>query len=358
MTIREIIYSLAKKNGLAKTVLSETHDSRNRFIFRPVSGSGTVTFHVIHDYGAIAVLDVNLEKPFTWSGIRSDLLWLSCFESVHAQRQDRLESGPAQRQARAAANHIYGIEDNNQNSFIGSSCIRVFEQNAASTGLNERSAKAAGLNYDSVLVFPNDMVKLMPDANYMAFKLVFSVPDGKILGAQAIGKGNVTKRVDVIAAMITMGATVDDLRELELCYSPVFGTAKDVVNLAAFVAQNILDGVFEQVHVCEVRGLVERGAYIIDVRNEDEFEEGHIKGAVNIPLGQIRKRMDEIPKDKPVYLHCRSSQRSYYALCALKGNGFDNIINISGSFLGISLYEYYRDKAYGREPIVTAYNFE
>ena len=267
-------------------------------------------------------------------------------------------AGPAQRQARAAANHIYGIADNNQNSFIGSSCIRVFEQNAASTGLNERSAKAAGLNYDSVLVFPNDMVKLMPDANYMAFKLVFSVPDGKILGAQAIGKGNVTKRVDVIAAMITMGATVDDLRELELCYSPVFGTAKDVVNLAAFVAQNILDGVFEQVHVCEVRGLVERGAYIIDVRNEDEFEEGHIKGAVNIPLGQIRKRMDEIPKDKPVYLHCRSSQRSYYALCALKGNGFGNIINISGSFLGISLYEYYRDKAYGREPIVTAYNFE
>lgn len=89
MTIREIIYSLAKKNGLAKTVLSETHDSRNRFIFRPGSGSGTVTFHVIHDYGAIAVLDVNLEKPFTWSGIRSDLLWLSCFESVHAQRQDR-----------------------------------------------------------------------------------------------------------------------------------------------------------------------------------------------------------------------------------------------------------------------------
>jgi rhodanese-related sulfurtransferase len=233
----------------------------------------------------------------------------------------------------------------------------VFEQNAASTGLNERSAKAADIECDSVLIFPNDMVKLMPDVNYMAFKLVFEVPGGKILGAQAIGKGNVTKRVDVIAAMITMGATVADLRELELCYSPVFGTAKDVVNMAAFVAQNILDGVFTQVHVSEVRGLVESGAYIIDVREEDEYAEGHICGAVNIPLSQIRGRMDEIPKDRPVYVHCRSSQRSYYALCALKGNGFDNIINISGSFLGLCLYEYFCDKSTGREPIVTEYNF-
>lgn len=267
-------------------------------------------------------------------------------------------AGPAQRQARAAANHIYGIEDNNLNSFIGSSCIRVFEQNAASTGLNERAAKAAGINYDSVLVFPNDKVALMPDVHYMAFKLVFRVPDGKILGAQAIGKGDVTKRVDVIAAMITNGATVADLRELELCYSPVFGTAKDVVNMAAFVAQNILDGVFKQVHVSEVRGLVENDAYIIDVREADEFELGHLTNAHNIPLSEFRQRLDEIPKDKPVYLHCRSSQRSYYALCALKGNGFNNAVNISGSYLGISLYEYFRDKALDRTPIMTAYNFD
>ena len=267
-------------------------------------------------------------------------------------------AGPAQRQARAVANHIYGISDNNQNSFIGSSCLRVFEQNAASTGLNEKGAKAAGLSYDSVTVYPNDKVALMPDVHYMAFKLVFEVPSGKILGAQAIGKGDVTKRVDVIAAMITNGATVEDLRELELCYSPVFSTAKDIVNMAAFVAQNILDGVFTQVHVDEVRGLVEGGAFIVDVREAEEYELSHLKGAVNIPLSEIRGRMDEIPKDRPVYVHCRSSQRSYYALCALKGNGWDNIVNISGSYLGICLYEYFNDKMTGREPIMTAYNFD
>lgn len=265
-------------------------------------------------------------------------------------------AGPAQRQARAAADHMYGIPHNNT-GYIGSSCIRVFEQNAASTGLNEKMAKKAGYCYDSVLLFPNDKVGLMPESHYMAFKLIFEVPTGKILGAQAIGKGAVDKRVDVIAAMITMHATLEDLKELELCYSPVFGTAKDIVNFAALVGLNILYGVYQQVHVDQVRNLVEKDAYIVDVREEAEFAAGHIINAHNIPLSQLRERMNEIPKDVPVYVHCRSSQRSYYALCCLKGNGYDNIINISGSYLGISLYEYFNDQKGNRTPIVTKYNF-
>lgn len=265
-------------------------------------------------------------------------------------------AGPAQRQARAAADHMYGIPHNNT-GYIGSSCIRVFEQNAASTGLNEKMAKKAGYCYDSVLLFPNDKVGLMPESHYMAFKLIFEVPTGKILGAQAIGKGAVNKRVDVIAAMITMHATLEDLKELELCYSPVFGTAKDIVNFAALVGLNILYGVYQQVHVDQVRNLVEQDAYIVDVREEAEFAAGHIINAHNIPLSQLRERMNEIPKDVPVYVHCRSSQRSYYALCCLKGNGYDNIINISGSYLGISLYEYFNDQKGNRTPIVTKYNF-
>ena len=265
-------------------------------------------------------------------------------------------AGPAQRQARAAADHMYGAHSNN-NGYIGSSCIRVFVQNAASTGLNEKAAAKAGYSFDSVLVFPTDKVSLMPDSHYMAFKLVFEVPTGKILGAQAIGRGAADKRVDVIAAMITMGGTLEDLKELELCYSPVFGTAKDVVNHAALVALNVLYGVFRQVHVDQVRSLVESGAFIVDVREENEFAAGHLKGAHNIPLSQLRQRMDEIPHDVPVYLHCRSSQRSYYALCYLQGNGYTNLYNISGSFLGISLYEYFNDKTQGREPIVDKYNF-
>lgn len=265
-------------------------------------------------------------------------------------------AGPAQRQARAAADHMYGIPHHNT-GYIGSSCIRVFEQNAASTGLNEKMAKKAGYCYDSVLLFPNDKVGLMPESHYMAFKLIFEVPTGKILGAQAIGKGAVDKRIDVIAAMITMHATLEDLKELELCYSPVFGTAKDIVNFAALVGLNILYGVYQQVHVDQVRNLVEQDAYIVDVREEAEFAAGHIINAHNIPLSQLRERMDEIPKDVPVYVHCRSSQRSYYALCCLKGNGYNNILNISGSYLGISLYEYFNDQKGNRTPIVTKYNF-
>lgn len=265
-------------------------------------------------------------------------------------------AGPAQRQARAAADHIYGIPHNNR-GYIGSSCIRVFSQNAAATGLNEKLAQAAGYSYDSVLIFPTDKVGIMPDSHYMAFKLVFEVPTGRILGAQAIGQGAVDKRIDVIAAMITMGATLEDLKELELCYSPVFGTAKDVVNQAALVGLNVLYNRFRQVPVSQVRPLVEQGAYILDVREAGEFAAGHIQGAHNIPLSQLRERMEEIPRDIPVYVHCRSSQRSYYAICYLQGNGFTNVYNISGSFLGICLYEYFNDKAQGRTPIVTKYNF-
>lgn len=266
-------------------------------------------------------------------------------------------AGPTQRQARAAADHICGIYNSNK-GYIGSSCIKVFRQNAACTGLNEKEAKRLGYSYDSVMIFPMDKVGLMPDAHYMVFKLVFEKPTGRILGAQAIGEGACDKRVDVIATMITMGGTLEDLKELELCYAPPFSTAKDVVNLAALVGLNVLNGRIKQVHVDKVRELVEQGAYILDVRSPGELKAGHLKGVHHIPLNELRERMDEIPRDVPVYLHCRSSQRSYYANCTLIENGYTNVYNISGSFLGISLYEYFNDKTEGREPIVTQYNFE
>ncbi len=265
-------------------------------------------------------------------------------------------AGPAQRQARAAADHMYGRNVRNK-GFIGSSCIRIFEQNAACTGLNERTAKAAGIPCDFAYIYTTDKVGLMPGAHYMGFKLLFEVPTGRILGAQAIGKGAVDKRIDVIAAMITMGAALEDLKELELCYSPVFGTAKDVVNMAALVGLNILEARYRQVPVTQVRELVESGACIVDVREPGEYAAGHLKGSHNIPLSQLKERMNEIPKDVPVYLHCRSSQRSYYATCRLQGRGYTNVSNIAGSFLGISLYEYFNDQKEGREPIVTNYNF-
>lgn len=266
-------------------------------------------------------------------------------------------AGPAQKQARIAANHMYGI-DTPYKGYYGSSCIRIFSLNAASTGLNEKTATAAGIKFDSVFVCPNDKVGIMPEANYMAFKLLFEVPTGKLLGAQAIGKGDATKRVDSIAALISMGGDLDDLANFEHCYAPLFSTAKDVIHMAGLVAGNVLSGKLKQVHVSEVRSLVESGAYILDVREADEYAQSHIKGAHNIPATELRQHLDEIPRDVPVYLHCRTSQRSYYAYCALTGNGFDNLVNISGSFLGLCLYEYFNDKTTGRAPIVTDYNFE
>ena len=264
-------------------------------------------------------------------------------------------AGPALRQARAAADAMYGIPNDNR-GVIGSCALRVFGLNAAATGLNERNARKAGIPCDSVYVIPGDKVGIMPGSAPMHFKLVFEVPTGRILGAQAIGRGNVDKRVDVIAAMVSMNGTIRDLKNLELCYSPVFGTARDVVNQAALVAENILYGRFRQVPVTQVRSLVEEQAFIVDVREKGEYEAGHLKGSVNIPLSELRERTDEIPKDRPVYLHCRSSQRSYNALMALQGRGYENVVNISGSFLGICLYEYYNDVAMGREKIVTEYN--
>lgn len=265
-------------------------------------------------------------------------------------------AGPAQKQARAAANHMYNIPSRNL-GVIGSSVVQVFDINAASTGLNEKAAKAAGINYDFVYIIPGDKVGLMPDSNPMHFKLIYEVPTGIILGAQAIGKGNVDKRIDVIASIITMGGTLEDLADLELCYAPFFGTAKDIVNFAALVGLNLINGVFRQVPVTKVRELVENNAFIIDVREKGEYEAGHLINSINIPLSEFRQRTNEIPKDVPIYLHCRSSQRSYNALIALQHMGFDNLYNISGSYLGICSYEYYNDQTTGRDKIVTKYNF-
>lgn len=267
-------------------------------------------------------------------------------------------AGPAQKQARSAADHICGRVVKNT-GVIGSSVIKIFDMNAASTGLNESLIKVSGLDidYDFVTVIPFDKVGLMPDSEPMTLKIIFEVPTGRILGAQGIGKGTVDKRIDVIATIIKFDGTLDDLADLELCYAPPFGTAKDVVNHGALVGLNVLNKEIEQVKVSQVRELVEQDKYIIDVREQEEYEEGHLLNSKNIPLKDLRDRLDEIPKDREIYVHCRSSQRSYNAVRALNQLGY-NAINISGSFLGICNYEYFNDKNTGRKPIVTAYNFE
>lgn len=267
-------------------------------------------------------------------------------------------AGPAQKEARSVADHINNKSALNK-GYIGSSAIKVFNYNGASTGLNESLIKVSNMNinYEVVRLIASDKVGLMPEAEMLHFKLLFEVPTGKILGAQAIGKGNVSKRIDVIATAIKFGGTIENLKDLELCYAPPFGTAKDVVNLAGYIGSNLLNGDFKQVQPDKLRYLIKEGAYILDVREKVEYERAHIKGAKNIPLSELRSRFNEIPKDENVYVHCRTGQRSYNAVLALQQLGFNNVYNVTGSFLALSFYEYFNDKTTDRDSIVTEYNF-
>lgn len=283
-----------------------------------------------------------------------DAIETTCF--ITGKKVQLTLAGPAQRQARAAADHVYGRTYTNT-GVIGSSSVKMFNLNVANTGLNEKQLREAGIEYDFIYIIPKDKVGLMPDSENLFFKLIFAEPSGQILGAQAIGRGNVDKRIDIIATAIMFRGNLEHLKELELSYSPHFSTAKDVVNHAALTALNILNGEYKKIPVTQVRQLAEDKSMIIDAREENEYELSHIKGAINIPLSQFRDRLDEIPKDKPVYIHCRSGQRSYNMVRALGHLGYENVYNIEGSFLGICEYEYFNDIELKREPIVTDYNF-
>lgn len=266
-------------------------------------------------------------------------------------------AGPALRQARRAANDVYGLADTLP-GVLGSAVIRVFDMNAASTGMNERQCRQEGIDYGVSFVIPMDRVSIMPGAQPLFTKLVYEKGTGRVLGAQAMSRGAADKRVDVISTAIRFGATIYDLKDLELCYAPVFSTARDAINQAALSACNLEQRLYRQVMFTQMRQLVREGAYILDVREKEEYDYARVKGAVNIPLSQLRRRLDEIPRDRPIYLHCRTGQRSYNAARALTQLGFGEVYNVAGSFMALSYYEYFTDITTGREPIVTAYNFD
>ena len=264
-------------------------------------------------------------------------------------------AGPALRQARQAATAQYDqVKD--IPGVLGSSVIRVFDLTAAATGMNEKTLQDEGIDYEVAFIIANDIVGIMPGSSPIFLKLSFEKGSGKVLGAQAIGRGAAEKRVDVLATLIRFGGTVYDLKDLDLCYSPLYSTARDPVNQAALQATNLMEGKVRQVLFSQVRSLVEEGAYLLDVREKDEFDYAHIKGAVNIPLSELRDRMGEVPTDRPVYTYCRSGGRSYNAVRAMMQRGID-AYNVAGSFLALSWHEYYRDRVTSREAITTGYNF-
>lgn len=244
-------------------------------------------------------------------------------------------AGPANKQGRIAADNIAGF-DSEYTGTQGSAVLKLFDMTVATTGLNEKSAKSAGINYDKTYIYSGSHASYYPGANNMSVKALWDKKTLKILGAQIVGFDGVDKRMDVLAAAIRFGAKITDLKELELCYAPPFGSAKDPVNMLGFVAENIITGKVKQFFWHDVENLPRDGSVtLLDVRTAAEAGRGKIDGFINIPLDSLRACIGEIPKDKPVYVHCHSGLRSYIACRILSGNGYD-CCNLAG---GWRLYE-------------------
>ena len=244
-------------------------------------------------------------------------------------------AGPANKQGRIAADNIAGY-DSAYTGTQGSAVLKLFDMTVATTGLNEKTAAAAGIDYDKTYTYSASHATYYPGAAQMSIKALWDKKTLKIIGAQIVGFDGVDKRMDVLATAIRFGAKITDLTTLELCYAPPFGSAKDPVNMLGFVAENIVSGKLKQFFWHDVENLARDGSvFLLDTRTPFEVMRGKIDGFVNISLDELRERLDEIPNDKPVYVHCHSGLRSYLACRILTGNGYD-CYNLAG---GWRLYE-------------------
>ena len=270
-------------------------------------------------------------------------------------------AGPANRQGRIAADNIFGRNSRYDGTW-GTAILRLFKLTAACTGANEKCLRQAGIAYEALHLHPNSHAGYYPGAEPIAMKILFAPDTGKLLGAQAVGKDGVDKRIDVLATALQAGMAVHDLAALELAYAPPYGSAKDPVNLAGMAAQNVLAGDVELAQWHEllgdrssrresaqtstderVSGLTSAATnaeskagqtesfLLLDVRNADERGKGCIPGSLHIPLGQLRARLGELPKDREIIVHCQSGQRSYYACRMLTQRGF-RARNLTGSY--------------------------
>lgn len=230
-------------------------------------------------------------------------------------------AGPANRQGRMAADNMLGRSETYQGT-QGTAICKIFDLAVASTGKNEKQLKRAGIDYDKVYVHTASHASYYPGAEVVSFKMLFDPKSGKILGAQAVGKDGIDKRIDVMAVTQRAGMTVEQLQHLELTYAPPYGSAKDVINQAAFVANNIIKGDATAIHYDEMDSLTD-DQVLLDVRNPGELESvGFIKDAINIPVDQLRHRMDELPKDKEIVIYCQVGLRGNVAYRQLVNNGF------------------------------------
>lgn len=244
-------------------------------------------------------------------------------------------AGPANKQGRIAADNIAGC-GSAYTGTQGSAVLKLFDMTVATTGLSEKSAKAAGIAYDKTYTYSGSHASYYPGASNMSVKVLWDKMTHKLIGAQIVGFDGVDKRMDVLATAIRFGAKVTDLANLELCYAPPFGSAKDPVNMAGFVAENVISGKVKQFFWHDVENLPRDGSVtLLDTRTQTERAGGMIDGFIHIPLDSLRENLHQVPKDRPVYVHCHSGLRSYIACRILAGNGYD-CYNLAG---GWRLYE-------------------
>lgn len=230
-------------------------------------------------------------------------------------------AGPANRQGRMAADNMLGRHETYQGT-QGTAICKIFDLAVASTGKNEKQLKREGIDYEKVYVHTASHASYYPGAEIVSFKMLFDPINGKIFGAQAVGKDGVDKRIDVMAVAQRAGMTVEQLQHLELTYAPPYGSAKDVINQAAFVANNIINGDATPIHFDEIDSLT-NGQVLLDVRNPGELNSvGYIEGAINIPVDELRQRMDELPKDKEIVIYCQVGLRGNVAYRQLVNRGY------------------------------------
>ena len=258
-------------------------------------------------------------------------------------------AGPANKQGRIAADNICGFDRHYQGT-QGSSILKVFDLTVASSGINEKTARELNLNYDKVYTYSANHAGYYPGAVNMSIKVLFDKSTGTILGAQIVGYDGVDKRMDVLAAAIRAKMTGFDLTELELCYAPPYGSAKDPVNMAGFVIENILTDKIKQYNWDDVASLPRDGSVILlDTRTELEYANGHIDGYINIPLDSLRTRLHELNLNKPIYVTCQIGLRGYIASRILSQKGFD-AYNLNG---GYRLYNTIFNQEHGEPKIKT-----
>lgn len=237
-------------------------------------------------------------------------------------------AGPANRQGRIAADHLFGRSSTYRGT-QGTAIVGVFDMTAAMTGHSEKLLRSHSMPYEKIYVHPSDHAGYYPGANSMSLKLLFDPTTGAILGAQCVGKTGVDKRIDVIAMAIQAGMTVMDLEEVELCYAPQYGHAKDAVNMAGFVASGVVRGDHRIVHADQLA--TDADWFVLDVRSESEFAAGHVPGATNISVDVLRGHLSELPRDRKIATYCKVGQRGYIAYRILSQHGFD-VANLSGGY--------------------------